>query len=109
MVPLKLAFLLPLTVLLNGCVQPITVIGPVGEPVDSSEVVIYYPQRPECNFETIGYISIGGGYYSLESLFREMRMQAASLGADAIYVLHTQRLDIKEYIGSAKAIRCDAI
>ncbi|MCH8104123.1 MAG: hypothetical protein IIC58_01255 [Proteobacteria bacterium] len=109
MVRLKLVLLVTLTTLLIGCVLPITVVGPVGARIDSSEVVIYYPQRPDCNFETVGYILIEGGYYSLKSLFGEMRLQAASVGADAVYVLHTLRLDIKEYVGSAKAIRCDPV
>lgn len=103
---LKLILLLGLTTLIVGCVQPITMVDAPGKSIDDSEVTIFYPQRPDCNFETIGYILIEGGYYSLQSLLNEMRMQAASVGADAIYVIHTQRLDIKVYIGSAKAIRC---
>ena len=98
--------LLMLSVILIGCAHPVAMVGPAGKSVDASKVVIYYPQRPDCNFETIGYILVEGGYYSLQSLFRRMRLQAASVGADAIYVLFTQRLDIKEYIGSARAIRC---
>lgn len=102
----KLVCLLILSAMSIGCALPVTVVGPVGKSIDASKAVIYYPQRPDCNFETIGYILVEGGYYSLQSLFRKMRLQAASVGADAIYVLFTQRLDIKEYIGSAKAIRC---
>ena len=103
---LKLICTLLLLFLLNACVQPITIVGSVRESVDESQVAIYYTQRPECNFETIGLILIEGGYYSLQALFRKMRVQAATVGADAIYVLHTQRLGIKEYTGSAKAIKC---
>lgn len=43
MVRLKLVLLVTLTTLLIGCVLPITVVGPVGARIDSSEVVIYYP------------------------------------------------------------------
>ncbi|MFV2032366.1 MAG: hypothetical protein ACC663_07710 [Gammaproteobacteria bacterium] len=106
MIRLNIVVLLALMTLLAGCARPITVVGPIGKSVDISEVAIYYPQKPDCNFETIGLILVEGGFYSLESLFRKMRKQAASVGADTVYVLHTQRLDIKEYIGSAKAIRC---
>ena len=103
---LNLVCALILSLVLSACAHPITIIGTAGERVDESQVAIYYPQRPECNFETIGLIFIEGGYYSLQALFSKMRVQASTVGADAIYVLHTQRRGIKEYTGSAKAIKC---
>jgi hypothetical protein len=38
-----------------------------------------------------------------------MQKQAAMVGANGLYVLHTQQLDVKEYLGTAKAIRCLSI
>jgi hypothetical protein len=35
-----------------------------------------------------------------------MRQHAARVGASGLYVLQTQQLEIKEYLGTARAIRC---
>lgn len=89
-----------------GCAEPPLVIG---QPVVSNgnqPVVIYYIDKPSCNFETLAYIRVTGGYFTLESMFSRMQKQAAEVGADGLYVLHTQQLDVKEYLGTAKAIRC---
>lgn len=104
--------LIPLTnlliglALLNACAhQPLMVARP-GDAIESDRVSIYYPDRPSCDYETVAYIQVTGGYFSLESMFRKMRQQAAAIGADGVYVMHTQQLDIKEYLATAKAIRC---
>ena len=91
---------------LTGCVEPALVVGQPRASIASEDVVVYYVDRPRCNFETIAHIRVNGGYYSLESMFRNMRLQAARLGASGLYVLQTQQLDVKEYLGTAKAIRC---
>lgn len=91
---------------LGGCAQPALVVGQTSAIIDSGDVVIYYAERPRCNFETIAHLRAIGGYYSLDSMFRNMRRQAAELGATGLYVLHTQQLALKEYLGTAKAIRC---
>ena len=93
-------------VMLAGCAQPPLLLSPPGPPLASEEVTIYYPDRPRCDFVTIAHIQVEGGYFSLETMFRKMRQQAAEVGADGLYVLHTQRMAIKEYLGTAKAIRC---
>ncbi len=98
--------LIMLLSLLSGCVQPPLMVGKAGPAVSPEQVVVYFPDRPRCNFETLAHIQINGGYLSLESMFRKMRMQAAAIGADGLYVLHTQRMEIREYLGNAKAIRC---
>jgi len=54
---------------LGGCVKPIVVVGKITEPVDAESVKLYYTQRPQCEFETVGYLRINGGYYSKASLF----------------------------------------
>ncbi len=61
---------------------------------DLDKVVIYYPDLPKCNFNTIVYIRVEGGFYSLNGLVDHMRLQAAKVGADAVYIMQTQRLDI---------------
>lgn len=91
---------------LSGCVESTLVVGQPGSAVKSEEVVVYYIDRPSCNFETIAHINVSGGYYSLDSIVEGMRQQAASVGANGLYVLQTQQLTIKEYLGTAKAIRC---
>ena len=100
------AILTTLLYLLPGCAQPPLMLGKAGPAIPSEEVVIYFPERPSCDFETLAYIQINGGHLSLESMFRKMRQQAAAIGADGLYVMHTQRLEISEYLGNAKAIRC---
>ncbi len=81
-------------------------VGEAVNPVEAEEVRLYYRQRPLCEFETIGYLRIEGGHYSMNSLFNKMRQQAAAVGASGLYVTETHRLDTFEYTGVAKAIRC---
>lgn len=89
-----------------GCAEPPLVIGQPAASISKEEVVIYYIDRPPCNFETLAHIRVTGGYFTLESMLGKMQEQAAGVGASGLYVLHTQQLDIKEYLGTAKAIRC---
>lgn len=92
--------------LLSGCVESTLVVGQPGTAIKSEEVTVYYIDRPSCKFETIALIKVSGGYYSLDTIVEGMRQQAASVGANGLYVLQTQQLEIKEYLGTAKAIRC---
>lgn len=92
--------------LLVGCVEPTLVVGQPGPSLTAAEVSIYYIDRPRCNFETIAHIRVTGGYFSLDAVVRNMRQQAARVGANGLYVLHTRQLDNREFLGTAKAIRC---
>ena len=94
------------SLLLSGCAETPLVIGQPAASTNSQQVTIYYIDRPSCNFETLAHIRVTGGYYSLGSMLAKMRQQAAGVGADGLYVLQTQQLDVKEYLGTAKAIRC---
>ena len=60
----------------------------------------------QLTIETIAWMQAEGGYISLNSMLEKMRDQAAELGASGLYVLQTQRSEMKEFGGSAKAIRC---
>ena len=90
---------------LAGCITS-TLVGESGPALNSDDVVVYYIDRPACNFETVAYISAKGGFYTLNSMLRRMRQEAASAGANGLYVLQTQQSTIKEYLATAKAIRC---
>lgn len=106
---MKLLLRLPVILfsgLLAACAAPSLVIGQPRAALKSEEVVIYYMQRPLCDFETVAHIQVNGGYYSLDSMLKNMRSAAAEVGAGGLYVLHTQQLEVKEYLGTAKAIRC---
>jgi hypothetical protein len=92
--------------LLLGCAAPALVVGQPKASIANDDVVVYYIDRPRCNFETVAHIRVTGGYFSLDSMFKDMRQQAATLGASGLYILHTQQLDVKEFLGTAKAIRC---
>ena len=72
---------------LLACVESNLVVGQPGASIKSEDVVVYFIDRPPCNFETIAHISMNGGYFSLESMVRGMRQQAASVGATGLYVL----------------------
>ncbi len=98
--------LLLIAALLAACAEPPLLVAPPGPALAAGEVTGYYPDRPRCDFVTVAHIRVDGGYYSLDSMFRKMRQQAAEVGADGLYVLHTQQMAIKEYQGTAKAIRC---
>lgn len=103
---IRIVFISSLATLTAGCVNPVVLVGERGEAIDHESVKVFYTQRPACDFETIGYLRVEGGYYSLAALLDRMRQQAADIGAEGVYVLETRRLDIFEYIGTAKAIRC---
>ena len=92
--------------LFSGCASPPFIVGQTGEPISSEAVEIYYLTRPACNFETIAHIQMQGWYFTLDSLLKNMRRQAAQVGASGLYVLQTQQLEMKDYTGTAKAIRC---
>lgn len=82
------------------------IIGQRQASISSEEVVVYYMDRPRCEYVTIAHIQANGGYFSLASMLANMRREAAEVGANGLYVLHTQQLEVKEYLGTAKAIRC---
>ena len=91
---------------LGGCAESTLLVGQPGAAIAGEDVVVYYVDRPRCNFETIAHIQVNGNDYSLESMLNFMRSKAGELGASGLYVLQTQQLDIKDYLGTAKAIRC---
>ena len=95
-----------LTLTLAACAEPALVVGAPGPRLASEEVVVYYIDRPRCNFETVAHLRVTGGYLSLQSMLDEMRRQAAAVGAGGIFVLETQQSSMKDFRGSAKAIRC---
>ena len=89
-----------------GCAAPPLVVGPPRAPLASDDVVVYFVDRPRCHFETLAHLRVEGGYLSLQSMVDKLRRQAAALGASGVYVLETQQSSMKDFRGSAKAIRC---
>ena len=98
--------LLIIVAVLGGCAESTLLIGQPGAVIAGEDVVVYYIDRPRCNYETVAHIRVNGNYYSLRSMLDFMRSKAGELGASGLYVLQTQQLDIKDYLGTAKAIRC---
>lgn len=90
----------------HGCADPALVVGPPRTAVASEDVTVYFIDRPRCNFETLAHIRVQGGYLSLQSMVDKMRKQAAEVGASGVYVMQTQQSSLKDFRGSAKAIRC---
>ena len=103
---MRICLIMGCVIHLCGCVEPALVVGQPGPALDSTEVDIYYAERPRCDFETVAHFRGSGGYLTLEAMLRHMRLDAAKLGAGGLYVIETSRLDSGEYIGTAKAIRC---
>ena len=95
-----------MSLFLGACAESTLVTGQPRNSIEVEDVVVYYFERPRCNFETIAHIEINGGYFSLTTMLAEMRQQAAEVGASGLYLLHTQQLDVTEYLGLAKANRC---
>ena len=103
---LIITILVVLSLLTGACSHPVLIVGKTTESIELDKVELFYAEKPGCEFETVGYLRIEGGSYSLASLFRRMQKQAAGIGADGVYVIETRRLGIFEYIGTARAIRC---
>ena len=103
---MKILTLLICIAWLAGCANSTLVVGQTAPALASEEVDIYYVEKPRCNFETIAHLRATGGYFTLASMFDNMRREAARLGASGIYVLETRQLDTREFLGTAKAIRC---
>ena len=94
-----------LVLALVGCAQTPLVTGRPSAALSPDAVEIFYPRRPACRYEVVAELS-ASGYVSLASMFARMRRDAATLGADGLYVVHTQQTSMKEFLGSARAIRC---
>ncbi len=93
-------------ILLIACAETPLVVGQPGPALAGEEVSIYFAKRPRCDFETIAHLRITGGYFTMESMVKKMRSEAAELGANGLYVLETRQLENREYLATAKAIRC---
>ena len=104
---LKIYFLLLMALQIVGCAHPITIVGEQRPANDLDKVVIYYPDLPKCNFKYHCIYSGRGRVLFAECVCDHIRLQAAKVGADAVYIMQTQRLDIKEFAGVAKAIQCE--
>ena len=105
MIQSRFTLTLLLCLCLGGCAEPTTIIGQPTAAINAEDVVIYYAEKPGCNFETVAWIQ-GGAYLSLQSMFVKMRLEAAQIGASGLYIVHTQQTEMKEFLGTAKAIRC---
>lgn len=74
--------------------------------VDEEDIQLFYLNQPKCEYQKVGLIEVDGGYHNKQELFNELINLAAEMGADGVVVDHLQRLDIKEYVALAYAIRC---
>ncbi|MFT5505978.1 MAG: hypothetical protein ACI822_001438 [Gammaproteobacteria bacterium] len=97
------------SLLVASCASDPLIVGAIGKAQRSEDITVYFVTRPDCNFQTIAWIQIEGGYFSPGSMINEMREQAAEIGAGGLYVLHTAQSELKDYSGTAKAIRCLSI
>ncbi len=93
-------------VLLAGCSSEPFVVGEVGSPKPVDAVKIYYIDRPACEFKTIAHLVMETPYFYLQGAVNAMRMQAAELGAEGLFVEQTQRLPGRDYVATGRAIKC---
>ena len=103
---MRISFFVASLLWLSGCVEQTLVVGQPGPTLADEEVDVYYIERPRCRFETVAQIRVTGAYFTLASMVRKMRREAAEVGASGLYVLETRQLENREYLGTAKAIRC---
>ncbi len=103
---MKLLLLVLLLLTAAACTTGSTVVsGPVTEPVEITQVQVFY-QTPQCNFEPVADIQFSGGYFSRAALIDAFREKAASVGANVVQVMMLQTVGSNEYYGSARALRC---
>ncbi len=105
MKPAKTIYATTLLLLLTSCVsdtykeEQITHIG-------NKKLNVFYYTKPTCAYEVIGYIEVNGFYYTKSGVFQFMADEAKKMQADAVEIDYLDQLDIKEYVGLGKAIRC---
>jgi len=103
----RIALVFGLVLSINACANISTIItGDVAEPIDFTEVEVFYNTSPACEFEEIALIKIPGEYYTRAALIDGFREKAAAVGAPAVLITYLQKESTSEYFGSARAIRC---
>lgn len=90
----------------GGCANSTLLVGQQRAAIDSEDVVLYFYERPRCNFETIAWIEMTHGVFGVEQMLADMRQAAAEVGASGLVLIQSQQLSLIETAGSAKAIRC---
>ncbi len=82
-----------------------------GEPADAlspEQVEVFYDRVPDCDFSVIAHLQVPGDYYDRERLIGAFKRKAAELGANALHIIQLQQPGAMEYLGAARALRCDS-
>ena len=90
----------------GGCANTTLLVGQQRAAIDSDDVVVYFYERPRCNFETVAWIEVKHGVFGPQHMLSDMREAAAEVGASGLVLQHSQQLSLIETAGSARAIRC---
>lgn len=102
---LSLVIILLLT--LTSCARKdILVIGEVYPEIEVDTVAVYLMDKPACDFNVIATIKIPGDIYSQSGLVNSFKSVAADLGAPIIQVTSSRKINVTEYMGTARALRC---
>jgi hypothetical protein len=105
----KLIYLSMCALALSGCsYTDVVITGPLTDPVQVDDVVVYYDQVPRCDYTVIAYITVPGDFLSRERLIKAFRNKAAAFGASGVQITQVQKTGASSFHGSARAIRCSA-
>lgn len=86
--------------------RDVVVSGTVTPEIDPTKVKVYLMDNPPCDVELVADIRIPGDYFSRSSLIDAFKESAAKFGAPIIQVTTIVKLNITEYQGTARALRC---
>lgn len=105
---MKVLILLCSLLMLSACgSKEVVIVGEKGSAIESEKVVVFYHQKPDCEFSVVAHLKLNGGYFSRQSLIEAFRQKSAELGASRLQITHIQQSSGIEYLGSARALRCD--
>ena len=74
--------------------------------IDEADVIVYYGNYPSCEYSLIAQMEVSGSYFSKSAILSAFKQKAAALGANGVVVDYLTQSTMKEYSGTAEAIRC---
>lgn len=95
-------------VLLGGCATNITMTGKAYSPVTPTQVKILFKDKPNCNYEELGFISTPLKW-NQNAAIEAAREKAAAIGADYLVVETVTQNIYNDASVSAMAYKCGSV
>lgn len=96
--------------MLTACaIQDILVVGETMPATDPETIQVYLMDKPDCDFYVIANIQIPGDTHSRASLINSFKNTAARFGATMVQVTSIRKINVSEFMGTARALRCNPI